>query len=296
MPNTINSALLVDVMRESVITVLQPALAPLRAFTTDFSADPMRPKRTIEVPKASAAPPTQVDPSDFEQGNSTVGDISVTPEHLSQTFHVTHMEMQEHARIEWLTKINLQKLAQSIMVKTTHVMAGGGTPPFTAYSGNPVAKDSWAVAEAKEMWGELFGGGPSYLTLTRPFYANLQPSDKFWFEPGAGAYGFDGIFLNEYVYNANFDGQDTAVGYEKLAGWACHPQAIGCASGLPYEPPGIGKEFIEMGSVATSIGLAVRYYLWFSTSTRNLYASYDLMYGAAVGDDSPGALVYMLTA
>jgi len=78
MANTFDSALVTDVLRDSVITVLQSRLAPLSAFTKDFSAESVKPRATIQVPIATAGSTTQTNATDFESGNSTLDNVAVT--------------------------------------------------------------------------------------------------------------------------------------------------------------------------------------------------------------------------
>ena len=58
--------------------------------------------------------------------------------------------------------------------------------------------------------------------------------------------------------------------------------AFAIASGLPVGM--IAGEFIEQRVVTTSNGLSALLSVWYSRSTRSHYASYDIMFGAGVGD------------
>jgi hypothetical protein len=77
-------------------------------------------------------------------------------------------------------------------------------------------------------------------------------------------------------------------------GFLCGPDAIGVASGLPISTSVPSSEFLSQqvvnidgaGSNSPSIGLSVQINVWFARATRTIWASYDVMFGAAAGDAS----------
>lgn len=77
-------------------------------------------------------------------------------------------------------------------------------------------------------------------------------------------------------------------------GFACGPDAIAVASGLPIGQP--AGEFIGLSTVnidgtgtnSTSLGLTIQLAVWYSRVTRTIWASYDVMFGAAAGETGQG--------
>ncbi len=96
------------------------------------------------------------------------------------------------------------------------------------------------------------------------------------------AFGWDGIFLN-----TNWTGADVGV-----HGFACNPQAIGALAGLPLTPPNIpGATLMETSFMVPQVDISVANYSWFSLATRTMWASYDLMFGAAQLDSTAGEII-----
>jgi hypothetical protein len=50
-------------------------------------------------------------------------------------------------------------------------------------------------------------------------------------------------------------------------------------------------EFISQSTVSIKNGLTVQINTWFSRSSRTLWASYDVMFGAAAGDTTAAELL-----
>ena len=86
--NTFSSTLKPDALIDGLIVVANNRLAPLRAFSTLFSADPVRPMAIVQVKKATAGATGQTNPTNLESGDSSVGPISCTMGHKTQSFHV----------------------------------------------------------------------------------------------------------------------------------------------------------------------------------------------------------------
>jgi hypothetical protein len=69
MPNIYDAALLRDSVSAKVLTLLQPALASLSIFTSDFSEMPMSlDSKNVLVSKVTATGATQTNPTTFEGG------------------------------------------------------------------------------------------------------------------------------------------------------------------------------------------------------------------------------------
>jgi hypothetical protein len=74
-------------------------------------------------------------------------------------------------------------------------------------------------------------------------------------------------------------------------GFACNPQAIACGSGLPLTPPEGATGLSENVITLPGIGLSVANYTWFSLAYRNIWTSWDVMFGASVADTTAGVVI-----
>lgn len=278
MANTFDSALVTDTLRDTAITVLQSRLAPLNAFTKDFSTDQLAPRKTVQVPIATAGSTTQTNATNFESGDSTLDNVAISVSQYTNSFHLTNDQINQGYKIEQIAKINLHQLANKLVDVAL-------TPVTTSNFGAAVVDvDSAALvtaAELKTLWGALKNGDERNLVLDGSIYANFLPSNLDSFQVSGsgrntGIYGFDGMYVNN-----RFDGAGATI-----LGFACSPQAIAIASGLPTASPAdalmISQENIEI----PDLGLVVQMNVWASAGSRALWASYDVMFGAAKGDGS----------
>jgi hypothetical protein len=97
-------------------------------------------------------------------------------------------------------------------------------------------------------------------------------------------FGMDGIWMQSRYTSA----------VANCVGFLCAPDAIAVASGIPISTATPSGEFLsqqivnvdDAGSNTPSIGLSVQINTWYSRATRTIWASYDVMFGAAAGDAS----------
>ena len=69
--------------------------------------------------------------------------------------------------------------------------------------------------------------------------------------------------------------------------WLQHPNALAIASGLPEISAPVASNLEEVGTVEIpDLGLTIQTCLWGDTGTRETWASYGVMFGAAKGDVS----------
>lgn len=77
-----------------------------------------------------------------------------------------------------------------------------------------------------------------------------------------------------------------------MRGFYCNPQAVGAVAGLPLTPPTIpGATLQENTATIPGIDISIADYMWFSLATRTMWCSYDMMFGAAVLDNTAGGLI-----
>jgi len=276
MANTFDAALVTDSLRDAAITTLQSRLAPLSAFTQDFSADPLKPRSTVQVAIATAGSTTQTNASNFESGDSTLDNVAVAVSQYSNSFHLTNDQLNSGHRLDKIAKINLHKLANKIIdVALTPVT----TANFGAATIDVDTAADVTAASLKTLWAALKDGDVRNVIVDGSIYAQFLPANLEAFQLAAGGknvgmYGFD-----LFTYNNRWDGADATV-----KGFACSPQAIAVASGLPVDSPASSDMIAVENIEIPDLGLTVQMNMWVSRATRALWASYDVMFGAAMGD------------
>jgi len=276
MANTFASDLVVDSLRDAAITTLSSRLAPLNAFSRDFSADQLRPRAVVQVPIASAGASVQTNATNFESGDSTLTNAAVSVSQYTASFALSNAEINQGFRIEQLAAKNLRQLANKIIDVAL-------APVTTTNFGSAVVDVDTAgdvtAASLKTLWAALKDGTERNLVVDGSIYAQFLPTslDNFTLAAAGrntGIYGFDGFY-----YNNRWDGAGT-----NIKGFAASPEAIALASGVPVSSPVaddmIAQETITIGD----LGLQVQMSMWSSRATRSLWASYDVMFGAAKGD------------
>ena len=276
MSNTFDAALVTDSLRDAAITTLQSRLAPLSAFSRDFSADQLRPLATVQVPIATAGSTTQTNATNFESGDSTLDNVAVSVSQYSNSFHITNAQLNGGHRLERLAKINASYLANKII---DIAFAPITTTNFGAAVIDVDTADLVTATSLKTLWASLKDGDVRNLIVDGSIYANFLPANLEAFQLASGGknvgmYGYD-----FFTYNNRWDGAGATI-----KGFACSPNAIAVASGIPTASPAdsdmISQELITLDD----LGLTVQMNMWVSRASRALWASYDVMFGSSVAD------------
>ncbi len=275
--NTYNASLVTDRLADGFITTIGTKLAALRGFSRDFGVDRLKPRATVQVPKATVAATTQTNPTNFESGDSTTTAVSVSVAQLSQDFNVTNDELAKGHQLVTVAAKNAQAFANAISDIWTALITvanyGAATQIGTAAT--------FDAADLAPIYALAKNYGQKNLILDGGHLAYLLPTDKFKFRLGEeGAYNFDLIAEQNRWTNATAN----------TVGFVCDPGAIAVCSGLPVSLP--SGEFIELGTVSIeSLGLTVQMCHWFSRGGRVHWMSYDVMFGAAAGDITAGEVL-----
>lgn len=270
MSNTINAALIVDSVAAQAQTVLANRLAALALFSTDFSNDVKRPKDTIQVPVVSAGSATQTNPTAFNSiGGTTVGKTTVTLDHIYQPFGLEYSDLQNDIRLENLTKVNLDALADKIWEIATDsiTIANFGAATVTA-ADSAVTPASGDLAK---LWAGVSKAQRKGLVVNAGIYSNLIPTSTTGLPLSAGAYGFE----NGVFYASAFPSESD------LAGFAVSKEAIAIASAQPAMQ-GFQENMLAQSIIPIeALGLSVYFNLWADNATRSHVASFELMFGSA---------------
>jgi hypothetical protein len=272
MANTIDADLLIDTLSNRVKTTLGNVLAPLNAFTRDFSPQVFVQGKNHQVQVTTGGSTTLTNPTNFETGDSTTSNVAVPISHYSQPFHVTSQQLNQRITLEGLADKNLQNLANKIMdVALAPVVAAN----FTSVSGD-IAQTAIAVADIQAAWAAISKSPIKNILLDGVAFSKFLPTNKDSFVPGNGAYGFDGFYLN-----TRWTGAETGV-----YGFAAGPDAICMAAGIPDVHPAVKALMLSQNVVTIEgLGLSVQINVWGSAASRTVWASYDLFFGAAFGQD-----------
>jgi hypothetical protein len=283
MANSLSSSLVLDTLAEATMTTLGNRLAPLRAFSTDFSTDPMNQNAFVQVRKANAAGAVQTNPTNFETGDTNVTNVAVQVKHYSKSYNLSSQELNQGFRLEQLAAINAQIIANKIIDIALAPITATNFPTNVT-----IAQASFSAANTKTLWAAVAKSSMRHLILDGTAFAQLLPatSDNFALANGsgyrAGAYGFDAIILN-----TRWDGAGT-----NIYGFAVGPEAVAAASGLPMIDPGVASMLAGSRVITLpDLGLSVQLNTWGSLSSRSAWASVDVMFGAALGDNTAGAHV-----
>lgn len=271
MANTYDADLVVDRLADEAILVLQNRLAPLRAFSRDFGTDTMRPRATVQVEKSGTHATAQQNPTTYESGDTTNTNVAVTVNEESISFHVSSQELMQGHRLETKAANNLHGLADTICARNNALLS-------TSNFGSAVvttAQASFAEADLRTGWADIAKGGEKHVVLDATAYSKVALATRDGVDPLAL---YDGFHLQT---------EWTSVGTAGVVGFFCTPNAIAVASGLPEIAPAVRNQLESVGTVEIpDLGLVVQICLWGSSTSRATWASYGVMYGAAVGDSS----------
>jgi ATP-dependent Clp endopeptidase proteolytic subunit ClpP len=274
--NTFTSTLVVDYLADAVITIATNKLAMLDGFSRNVGLDNLRPRATVRVKRFTTGSVAQTNTSNFETNDdSTLAATTVSVNQITKSFSLTQQELNQGFQLADLAQGSADLFANGISDVVTALMIAGNydSPVTIGTAANFDTSDLPAIlAIAKNYRSKsliLDGGHLARLQFSAA--ANTFPDGRFA-ALANGKFGFDLIAENNRWTSA----------VANTVGFVCGPDAIAIASGLPVGM--IAGEFIEQRVVTTANGLSALLSVWYSRSTRSHYASYDIMFGAGVGD------------
>lgn len=269
--NTVDSNLVNSTIASDFLTTMRTRMAPLAAFSHQVSANPKSARQVLNVNLLSTAGATQDNPTDFETGDTTSAAKQVTLAHVNRSFHTTNAEQDLGLELMQKAPTNALVMAEGIMAKVTALMtnANYGADVVIGTAANFDYTDLRAVLALGKNYAR------TTLLLDGGHLAYLLPADRESFVYGEpGAYGFDGgIYKNNFWTSAAAD----------IAGFVCGPDAIVWAA-APVAGGPSGSGLTTSNIVLPEIGIIVQANTWYSLKARAMWASYDVCFGAAVGD------------
>jgi len=270
MANSFDSSFVLQVLGDRAIMTLGNSLAPLEAFSTDFTKDTEKRGGIVNVQKYSVGA-MEEDPSTYINTDITSTTIPVTLTVCSKTGGLSHKNLQDGKSLEQFVDGLAYAVANGVKSKVNALIT-------TAYNNTAIsaAQASFGATEAKKAYGSLKSGRKS-LILDNTAFAQLLPSalTSFPMVNGAirnGLYGFEAIYPDSNL---------TSMGVSTTYGFAATPEAIVVASRLPEMPEGHAWQtrILELPN-----GLKVQLGTWIDNNTLARYVNLQVLFGAARGD------------
>lgn len=288
--NTYSSTLITNFLLDGCVTKLQNRWAALRSFSRDFSIDRYKPRATGQLKKVTAGGTVQTNATNFESGNSTVTNVQIAVDQYSAAFNVTNDELNSGLRMDNLVDVNVAALADKIMAVAFAPLA---TASFTSNAAIVSDSTSFSFTDMALAWGRLKKSPTRSAILDGEYLARILNNPAFFqaagTESGEGwnRFGWDGVHLN-----TNWTGTHAGADDQYIRGLFCNPQCLGVIAGLPLSPPNIPGAIMQESTIQVpGVDINVAAYSWFSTASRTMWMSYDLMFGAALVDESAGVLL-----
>jgi len=282
MANTVNADLVYEILNDEEVTTLGTLSAPWLDFSYKVDLEAKAPGAQINVPVVSAGATVQENASNFESGDSTIGDANVHAAQQTASFHVTQAQVNDGIQLRWLLKKNMQNLQNALVDKVFAVVTNAN---FGADVVN-VASTSFGTDDLVDIWAACKNFPRKNLWLDGAYVAELLPTTRESFALSAmgfqGAYGFDSI----KVHN-RWDGTSS------IKGFCASDSAIAVGTAFPKVDELVtGLSAIQSTNVMLEqINLPVQFNLWVNTAGRVAWASLDCMIGAAAADTNAGKVI-----
>ena len=291
--NTFTSTLVVDYLADALITIAPSRLALVSAFSRNVGLDNLRPRATVRVKRYTTGSVAQTNATNFESNDdSTLVATTVTVNQITKSFSIQNAELNQGFSLADLAAGSADLFSYGISDVLTALMTSGnyGVPASGAgIIGTAANFDSsdlpaiLAMAKNYRSKNLILDGGHlariQFSGLSTAAAGTVAMPDSRYGPLNNGRFGFDVIAENNRWTSATAN----------TVGFVCGPDAIAVASGLPVGM--IAGEFIEQRAVTTANGLTALLSVWYSRQSRSHYASYDIMFGAAVGDDTQAEIL-----
>jgi hypothetical protein len=279
MANSFDASLVNTVLAQKAVSKLQTALGWLPAFTTDFT-DEVRDQRsrTLNIAYSISGSAIQTNPTNFETGDNKLMLRAVTLNHLSKSFYITSADYGKGTRLETLADTNLNTLAYAIEAAVFTLITSTNYTTSIPATLSAVATNGTTAALLKTLWGTLPGTVKNCI-LKDAYFAPVLPSDMYGFDitKTRTGYGFDYL---------GHTGSGFASAGSKIVGFAANPSAIVIGAAIPEYSGAVANLLDSQVVDIPGLGLSIQSNVWGSAASRNTWGSYDVLFGAAVGDDS----------
>ena len=282
--NNYSSQLLTAFLTAGVTTKLLNLFAPLAAFTTSFSADPLKPLAVGQHRFVTGGATAQTDATNYESGDSIVTPVAITPHQKTVSFHVTQAELNSGLRLDNLISMNVASFASAVTAVPLAYLTDANFVTNSHLISSPAG---FTFSDLSGLHGQLKKAPVKNLILDGEYFSRIinQPGlfQKVGATPGTGwaSIGWDGIYrLTDWTGAAS-----------NVRGFACHPQAVAMITGLPLTVP-ISLNTLQQTKITLpDLDLTVVMSSWFNLQSRTAWMSLDIVVGAALLDETAGVLI-----
>lgn len=282
MANSYDTTLVNKILLTSAISKLQGKLPILSNFTTDFS-DEMRDarSRSLNVPFVSggSAAGTASSSTDFEDGDTGTVNKVITMNHLYKTFSIDTIDFGTGSRLETLAQTNATILADKIEAAVFTLLT-------TANYGAAVITSCVSLLTGGNMgtlWSAVQGDNKAAVFKSN-LYSGLLATDRFGFDlkNDLRPYGFNAIDHSDNGF---------ASAGANVVGFGAAKSGIVMASAIPAYTPQVADLLESEVMEIPGLGMFVQSNIWANTKNRKTFGSFDVLFGAAVGDPAAVKLI-----
>lgn len=277
--NTLSASLILDTLSKRTQTVIGNQLAPIGFFAGDFSEDVMNQGQAVQVPIATAGGTAQTDPTNWESGDTTIGNRPVVVHQYSVSFHLTPLQTNNSYRMAQIMDINVQNFVHAISDAASAIFNG------THWTNFIQAAATFSATNLKTIRAGIARSPQRNILLDPTYYANFLPASlSTELGPKAGLAGFDA-----FAEVTRWTGAGT-----NAVGFAGGPQCVAYVAGLPVIDPELGSDInstVIPVEVFPGKTMSVQASSWISRATRLRWASLDVMFGVGRLDNSVGYLI-----
>lgn len=275
MANTISATLLTEVLSQTALATLSSHLAPAAGYCTFVELDEATPGRVLQVPLCTAGATPSTGRTNFQSGDSTITNVSITPGEVGVSFQVG-VDIQFGATLDWLVAKNLAGFAQAVadVLMTPITIANFGA---AVWSGTAAGFGAEVLAA---LYAGLAGSPVKNLVLHSDYYARLIPAGL----APAGRLtvpGFD---------STSAQSRWSAAG-ATVKGFVAAPSAVAVAVAPPAHVSSARSPLEVRRLVIPGLGLPCWMATWCQPDNRTQWASFDVTIGAAVADSGAMKLI-----
>jgi len=278
------------------VTKLGPRCTALKAFSRSNDIDPLKPLATGVLKfntSVQDGSDTMVNPTDFTgasndggaAGDSTLTGPLIAVNQLSQPFHLTNAQFNSGVHFADLIEAKLGSFLSKIVQTVTAPITVAN---FSMLAPLTVAPAAFGFSDLTTLQGQLAKSRIKNVILSGPYLAQISNTVGFFQKSGT----IDGLEDAWRAFGWDLIGENTewAGADPYVQGFACNPQAIGVIAGVPLTPP--GDDVIETGTaILPGPNVAIQSNLWMDANARTMRATYDIMLGAALVDNTAGVLI-----
>jgi hypothetical protein len=275
------------VLAQMAVDAAVSALAPLNAFTTDFSADAAKRGDKVKVKYI----PEQDDAVDFEgtyvmqDGDAEGKDITLSGhKYVSWGFSDQELATRPQLQLEDLARQKGYKLAKKIFQDILSLVtdANFGTEVFNNSAANFDSDDVAAIRGACSTAGMPVDLRRS-LILTPDYITSLVQDNAIKSDFHSDAALRDGIVARLMGFNV-YETPNVPGNSENLVGFAAYPTALFVA--MRYLQPGNGADRVidAFPVIHEGTGMTFGYRHWYDPNSGVEKAVLECVYGKLVGD------------